>query len=226
MGDEIYIYEMIHAKVWRGQYKPCICSEEHWHKYQNFFENILTAIFTSNDIFVKYHHILLSKLRILLDNQKNWKKRQKKLYISFFHVVLFFILYFIIIIKAFTNRHFYMSRVWFLTDWALGKADKDTRNPRECSCQRILSQCHPPKNLLNFLISLSQRANLPTTQISSQLPTQNPDAPNAIDRMMRLLDSYSILSCSLVTLEDGCTERLYGLARGMEMGSLLLLGWL
>ncbi|KAA8538619.1 hypothetical protein F0562_028187 [Nyssa sinensis] len=56
----------------------------------------------------------------------------------------------------------------------------------------------------------------PHTQISaadfaSKLPTQNPDAPAMLDRILRLLASHSLLSCSLHTLEDGTVERRYGL---------------
>ncbi|KAE7996560.1 hypothetical protein FH972_001272 [Carpinus fangiana] len=48
--------------------------------------------------------------------------------------------------------------------------------------------------------------------IASQLPTKNPDAPSLLDRMLRLLASYSLLTCSVRTGEDGSDERLYGLA--------------
>ncbi|RWR80847.1 caffeic acid 3-O-methyltransferase 1 [Cinnamomum micranthum f. kanehirae] len=49
-------------------------------------------------------------------------------------------------------------------------------------------------------------------EIASQLPTKNPDAPTMLDRILRLLASYSILTCSLKTRDDGSVERLYGLA--------------
>ncbi|RWR80853.1 caffeic acid 3-O-methyltransferase 1 [Cinnamomum micranthum f. kanehirae] len=49
-------------------------------------------------------------------------------------------------------------------------------------------------------------------EIASQLPTKNPDAPTMLDRILRLLASYSILTCSLKTHDDGSVERLYGLA--------------
>lgn len=48
-------------------------------------------------------------------------------------------------------------------------------------------------------------------EIASHLPTHNPDAPSMIDRMLCLLSSFSLLTCSLHTSEDGRTERLYGL---------------
>ncbi|XP_021273932.1 caffeic acid 3-O-methyltransferase 1 [Herrania umbratica] len=57
-------------------------------------------------------------------------------------------------------------------------------------------------------------ALLSASQIASQLPTQiNPDAPLILDRILRLLASYSILTFSLVTdHQDGQVVRLYGLA--------------
>ncbi|GAB4859157.1 Caffeic acid 3-O-methyltransferase, partial [Ancistrocladus abbreviatus] len=44
------------------------------------------------------------------------------------------------------------------------------------------------------------------------LPTNNPEAAAMLDRMLRLLASYSILSYSLKRLPDGSVEHLYGLA--------------
>lgn len=57
-------------------------------------------------------------------------------------------------------------------------------------------------------------ALLSLSQIASQLPTQNnPDAPLILDRILRLLASYSILTFSLVAdHQDGQVVRLYGLA--------------
>lgn len=48
-------------------------------------------------------------------------------------------------------------------------------------------------------------------EIASDLPTRNPDAPFMLDRMLCLLSSFSLLTCSLHTSKDGRTERLYGL---------------
>ncbi|KAL9263145.1 Caffeic acid 3-O-methyltransferase-like protein [Drosera capensis] len=49
-------------------------------------------------------------------------------------------------------------------------------------------------------------------EIATQLSTSNQDAATMLDRMLRLLASYSILSYSLRELPDGRVERLYGLA--------------
>ncbi|GAB4826099.1 Caffeic acid 3-O-methyltransferase [Ancistrocladus abbreviatus] len=53
---------------------------------------------------------------------------------------------------------------------------------------------------------------LSSAEIAAQLPTSNPDSAVMLDRMLRLLASYSVLNYSLRTLPDGRIERLYGLA--------------
>lgn len=57
-------------------------------------------------------------------------------------------------------------------------------------------------------------ALLSPSQIASQFPSQNnPHAPFMLDRMLCLLSSHSIVTCSLAsTNQDGQVERLYGLA--------------
>lgn len=59
---------------------------------------------------------------------------------------------------------------------------------------------------------------LSATEISThlQLPTstlKNPDAPMMLDRMLRLLANFSIVSCSVCSTAEGETERRYGLGR-------------
>lgn len=49
------------------------------------------------------------------------------------------------------------------------------------------------------------------SELASHLPTKNPDAPVMLDRILRLLASYSILTCCIRKLPDGGAERLYGL---------------
>ncbi|XP_010473409.1 PREDICTED: flavone 3'-O-methyltransferase 1-like [Camelina sativa] len=49
-------------------------------------------------------------------------------------------------------------------------------------------------------------------EITSHLPTKNPEAPLLLDRILRLLAAYSILTCSVRTLPGGDgVERVYGL---------------
>lgn len=49
-------------------------------------------------------------------------------------------------------------------------------------------------------------------EIAAQLPTSNVEAPAMLDRILRLLASYSILTCKLDELPGGKVQRLYGLA--------------
>lgn len=52
---------------------------------------------------------------------------------------------------------------------------------------------------------------LSPSEVAAQLPTTNPDAPVMLDRVLRLLASYSVLTCKLRDLPEGKVERLYGL---------------
>lgn len=56
-------------------------------------------------------------------------------------------------------------------------------------------------------------AYLSPADIVSQLRTQNPEAPTMLDRMLRLLASFGILSCTMDVVEAGSSrvERRYGL---------------
>ncbi|KAF9603599.1 hypothetical protein IFM89_037098 [Coptis chinensis] len=66
--------------------------------------------------------------------------------------------------------------------------------------------------VLEIIAKAGPSAQLSPTQIASQLPTQNPEkTPMMLDRMLRLLASYSVLTYSTATNQDGQVERLYGL---------------
>ncbi|XP_058086977.1 caffeic acid 3-O-methyltransferase-like [Magnolia sinica] len=67
-------------------------------------------------------------------------------------------------------------------------------------------------DVLEIIAKAGPGAHLSPSEIASQLPTQNPEAPTMLDRILRLLASYSVLTCSLLTHDDGSVERLYGLA--------------
>ncbi|MQL10537.1 hypothetical protein EI010_25320, partial [Escherichia coli] len=67
-------------------------------------------------------------------------------------------------------------------------------------------------DLLEIIAKAGPGVNLSPIDIASQLPTNNPDAPIMLDRILRLLACYNILTCSVRTLHDGKVERLYGLA--------------
>ncbi|KAL4383372.1 hypothetical protein GQ457_15G011860 [Hibiscus cannabinus] len=65
--------------------------------------------------------------------------------------------------------------------------------------------------LLEIMAKAGPGASLSPKEVASKLPTTNPDAPVMLDRILRLLTSYSILTCSLCNLPDGQVVRLYGL---------------
>ncbi|XP_043715259.1 caffeic acid 3-O-methyltransferase-like [Telopea speciosissima] len=67
-------------------------------------------------------------------------------------------------------------------------------------------------NLLEIMARAGPGKHLSPIEIAAQLPIKNPEAPVMLDRMLRLLTSYSILTSSLVTGDDGRVQRLYGLA--------------
>ncbi|KAJ8419777.1 hypothetical protein Cgig2_030591 [Carnegiea gigantea] len=90
-----------------------------------------------------------------------------------------------------------------------------------CSLAMTVASGSVPAMVLKALIELDvlelikragPGAQLSPAQIVAQLPTKNPDAGTMLDRMLRLLASYEILSCSTQTHPDGRVERLYGLA--------------
>jgi caffeic acid 3-O-methyltransferase len=81
---------------------------------------------------------------------------------------------------------------------------------------------------LNFTISISSEAaieldvfqiianagngvQLASTQIVARIPTTNPDAAISLDRILKVLASHSVLSCSVTMDENGKAEGLYGL---------------
>ncbi|KAK7270372.1 hypothetical protein RIF29_23459 [Crotalaria pallida] len=59
-----------------------------------------------------------------------------------------------------------------------------------------------------------EEAFMSSSEIASKMPTQqHSDMSNRLDRMLRLLASHSLLTCSTRTNEDGTTDRVYGLTR-------------
>nr|BBA20644.1 putative O-methyltransferase [Eschscholzia californica subsp. californica] len=66
-------------------------------------------------------------------------------------------------------------------------------------------------DLLEIITKSDLGAKLSSTEIASKIPNcKNPDAPVMLDRMLRLLASYNILTCSLREIEGGKVERIYG----------------
>ena len=62
------------------------------------------------------------------------------------------------------------------------------------------------------ILAKASPSQLSSSEIASQLPTNNQEAPTVLDRMLQFLASYSFLICNLVTNKDGNVFRVYGLA--------------
>ncbi|KAK3042829.1 hypothetical protein RJ639_001102 [Escallonia herrerae] len=67
-------------------------------------------------------------------------------------------------------------------------------------------------DLLEIMAKSGPGAFISPSELASQLPNQNPTAPVMLDRILRLLTTYSVLNCTLKNLPDGRVERLYALA--------------
>ncbi|XP_028099779.1 caffeic acid 3-O-methyltransferase-like [Camellia sinensis] len=88
-------------------------------------------------------------------------------------------------------------------------------------------------DLLEIMAKAGPGAYVSPSEVAAQLPTKNPDAAVMLDRILRLLTSYSVLNCTLQDLPNGGVERLYGLAPvckfltrntdGVSMAPLLLM---
>ncbi|KAL3498331.1 hypothetical protein ACH5RR_041063 [Cinchona calisaya] len=68
-------------------------------------------------------------------------------------------------------------------------------------------------DVLEIIAKAGPGAQLSPSEIASQISTKNPDAAITLDRMLALLASYSVLTCSVVDAGAGAQyERRYGLA--------------
>lgn len=69
-------------------------------------------------------------------------------------------------------------------------------------------------NLFDIIAKGSEGLFMSPSEIASKLPTQqHSDLPNRLDRVLRLLASYSLLTVSTRTNEDdGSTVRVYGIS--------------
>ncbi|XP_073064301.1 caffeic acid 3-O-methyltransferase 2-like [Primulina eburnea] len=67
-------------------------------------------------------------------------------------------------------------------------------------------------DLLELMKNKGPDAFISPRELAAEIPTNNPEAHNMVDRILRLLASYSILNCRVKTLPDGGVERLYSLA--------------
>lgn len=80
------------------------------------------------------------------------------------------------------------------------------------SCLPMALKAAVELDLLEIIAKAGPGAHLSASDLATQLPTNNPDAADLLDRILRLLSSFSLLKCTLKHLPDGRPERLYGLA--------------
>ncbi|KAK9145846.1 hypothetical protein Sjap_005749 [Stephania japonica] len=88
--------------------------------------------------------------------------------------------------------------------------------------------------VFDILSKAGPNAYLSASEIASHHNVQNSDAAQALERILCLLVSHSLLTCKAVTLESGHVQRLYGLTRaskhlakredGVSLSSFVLLG--
>lgn len=67
-------------------------------------------------------------------------------------------------------------------------------------------------DVFEIIAKAGQDAQLSPYQIAARMHSKNPDAPSMLDRMLRLLASYSILTCSVAGEGHLPLPRVYGLA--------------
>nr|GEZ34148.1 caffeic acid 3-O-methyltransferase-like [Tanacetum cinerariifolium] len=67
-------------------------------------------------------------------------------------------------------------------------------------------------NVLKTIAEAGPDARLSACEIASRLSILNQDAPGMLDRMLRLLASYSVVTCTKWDNESGGSIRVYGLA--------------
>ncbi|ERM96632.1 hypothetical protein AMTRI_Chr09g37050 [Amborella trichopoda] len=67
-------------------------------------------------------------------------------------------------------------------------------------------------DVLEIIAAAGPGALLSPKDVADKLPTTNPEAATMLDRMLRLLASYSVLTSSVSLTPDGHPERLYGAA--------------
>ncbi|KAI4344888.1 hypothetical protein L6164_012070 [Bauhinia variegata] len=108
------------------------------------------------------------------------------------------------------------------TENGVGKACTQLSEDNACLSAMLLSTTQVYPAVLNAAIELNlfeiiakatpQGSPLSVSEIASKLPNQYPDLALRLERMLRLLASYTLLDCSTRTNEDGSTERVYGLS--------------
>ncbi|GLJ55162.1 hypothetical protein SUGI_1183920 [Cryptomeria japonica] len=80
------------------------------------------------------------------------------------------------------------------------------------SCLPMAMKAALDLDVLRIISTLGCGLQVSPTQIVDQIPNvTNPDAALTLERILRVLASHSILSCSVTTGKNGKAERLYGL---------------
>ncbi|XP_061346298.1 isoliquiritigenin 2'-O-methyltransferase-like [Gastrolobium bilobum] len=115
-----------------------------------------------------------------------------------------------------------MGDSYFTNDHLFRTSSEQTED-RACLSAMLLSTNLVYPAVLNAAIELNlfdiiAKATPPgsfisPSEIASKLPTQHSDLPNRLDRMLRLLSSYSLLTCSTRTTPHGSSERVYALSQ-------------
>lgn len=68
-------------------------------------------------------------------------------------------------------------------------------------------------DVLGIIARVGHGCELLASEIVASLPkVQNPSAASMLDRMLWLLATYKVVTCSIVKSEDGGVKRKYGLA--------------
>jgi len=79
------------------------------------------------------------------------------------------------------------------------------------SCLLMAVKAAVELDVLQIIANAGNGVQLSPTQIVAHIPTTNPDAAITLDRILRVLASHSVLSCSVTTNENGKAERFYGI---------------
>lgn len=64
--------------------------------------------------------------------------------------------------------------------------------------------------ILDIILDAGQGGWVSISEIASRIGAKNPDAPVLLNRMLRLLASYSVLTCKLLKGDNGSAQLLYG----------------
>ncbi|XP_042486903.1 caffeic acid 3-O-methyltransferase-like [Macadamia integrifolia] len=94
------------------------------------------------------------------------------------------------------------------------KEDKDLLLASQLACMSLVPMVVKAAielNLLEIMAKAGPGKQLSASEIAAQLSTQNLDAPDMLERILRFLASNSILTCSVVSGDDGHVQNLYGL---------------